>query len=46
MEHVVQFDGTRGTLPGLDMGVTGAEMFLFRKKHPTQVLHGCRQLVS
>ncbi len=46
VDHVVQFDGNRGTLPGLDMPEVGT-----RKgddpssRKPAQVLHGCRQHV-
>ena len=45
VEHVVQFDDKRGTLPGLDM------ILQTRRKSGSfegvsQVLHGCRQLVS
>ena len=45
VEHVVQFDATRKTLPGLDMHGDPAEM-LESARTRAQVLHGCRQLVS
>ena len=46
VERLVQFDNKRGTLPGLEMALKA-----FRKVSPltrtvSQVLHGCRQLVS
>ena len=46
VEHVVQFDNNRGTLPGLEILTKS-----FRKVRPLtrtvgQALHGCRQLVS
>ena len=46
MEHVVQFDAERRTLPGLDMQEveTGNGDDLLSQE-PTQVVHGCRQLV-
>ena len=46
MEHVVQFDAERRTLPGLDMqevGTGNGDDLL--SQEPTQVVHGCRQLV-
>ena len=47
MEHVVQFDTTRGTLPGLDMQLLLVETLGFVEiRTVAQVLHGCRQLVS
>ena len=44
VEHVVQFDATRRTLPGLDMYLTRCES-TSPARADTQVLHGCRQLV-
>ena len=46
MEHVVQFDATRRTLPGLEVEVveTGNGDDLLSQE-PAQVVHGCRQLV-
>jgi len=46
VEHVVQFDDKRGTLPGLDMSGIRPKGWSARKGTRTQVLHGCRQLVS
>src|SRR3972149_8313539 len=44
VEHVVQFDATRRTLPGFDMLVVGNRKGTEpRKGKPAQVLHGCRQ---
>ncbi len=47
VEHVVQFDATRGTLPGLDMlEVLGwKHLETVSNRRLVQVLHGCRQLV-
>ncbi len=45
VEHVVQFDATRRTLPGLEAQWTGVEISLFART-AVEVLHGCRQLVS
>ncbi len=45
VEHVVQFDATRRTLPGLEVQVTALETGL-PFGVPVEVLHGCRQLVS
>ena len=45
VEHVVQFDDKRGTLPGLDILVTPQEIGSSARTLE-QVLHGCRQLVS
>jgi hypothetical protein len=46
VEHVVQFEATRRTLPALDMPRRFPEMDLSPQGAWTQVLHGCRQLVS
>jgi hypothetical protein len=43
---VVQFEATRRTLPALDMAGRFPEMDSFPSGTCTQVLHGCRQLVS
>ena len=41
---MVQFDDTRGTLPGFERRMTGAERYSpFGASY--EVLHGCRQLV-
>ncbi len=45
VEHVVQFDATRRTLPGFELLEIGAEMY-FSFGTLAEVLHGCRQLVS
>ena len=43
-EHVVEFDDTRGTLPGLELLRKDPEMVMpFGAS--VKVLHGCRQLV-
>ena len=47
VEHVVQFDNKRETLPGLDMHCVNDESRLaVAIQRFAQVLHGCRQLVS
>ncbi len=45
VEHVVQFDTTRRTLPGFELHGTAVEI---QSSFGTrvEVLHGCRQLVS
>ena len=46
MEHVVQFDAERRTLPGLDMlEVETRKGNDLLSQEPAQVVHGCRQLV-
>ena len=48
MEHLVQFDDKRRTLPGLDMPVVPTRKgrdLVPRDEERAQVLHGCRQLV-
>ena len=45
VEHVVQFDNNRKTLPGLDtLTITSRKQGVFTRRLE-QVLHGCRQLV-
>ena len=47
VEHVVQFDTNRKTLPRLDIYPYGlAERRGLQQWADKQVLHGCRQLVS
>src|SRR3989442_12268878 len=46
VEHVVQFDATRRTLPGLERLVNGGGNTFTPQGGPVEVLHGCRQLVS
>src|SRR4029077_17812135 len=45
VEHVVQFDATRRTLPGLEVPVTSGGNIAFPQGTPVEVLHGCRQVV-
>ncbi len=45
MEHVVQFDATRRTLPGLEPLRTNGRNIVFPQGTVVEVLHGCRQLV-
>ncbi len=47
VEHVVQFDTNRRTLPRFDIYLYGLpETGGFQQWTDRQVLHGCRQLVS
>ena len=45
VEHVVQFDSKRGTLPGLEMDLKMSRKGCRLTRTGSQALHGCRQLV-
>ena len=45
VEHVVQFDATRRTLPGLEPHRISDRNIAFPQGTGVEVLHGCRQLV-